>query len=50
MTLNNMKIHTSITVEESTITKVENTLKEGLFRSKSHLFEYAVLTLLGGSK
>ena len=37
-----MKQKLSITVEEETIKVVEHRIKEGLFRNKSHLIEYAL--------
>jgi Arc/MetJ-type ribon-helix-helix transcriptional regulator len=37
-----MKQKLSITIDEKTIKVVENMLKEGLFRSKSHVIEYSL--------
>ncbi len=37
-----MKQKLSITVDEELIKLIENTLKDGLFRNKSHVIEYAV--------
>ena len=37
-----MKKQVSITVEESLLVTVGKLIKEGSFRNKSHLFEYAL--------
>jgi hypothetical protein len=41
-----MKIQTSITVEEEILYKIKAKLREGSFRNKSHLFEFAARKLL----
>jgi len=41
-----MKKKISITVEEELISKIEKELKQGLFRNKSHVVEYALMRLL----
>ena len=41
-----MKVNMSITVDKEIVSKIEEALKEGLFRNKSHMFEYAVRRLL----
>ncbi|MDD5192571.1 MAG: hypothetical protein PHH54_01545 [Candidatus Nanoarchaeia archaeon] len=37
-----MKQKLSITIDEEKIKIIENLLKEGLFRSKSHILEYSL--------
>ncbi len=37
-----MKQKLSITIDEEKIKLIENLLKEGLFRSKSHILEYSL--------
>lgn len=37
-----MKQKLSITIDEEKIKLIENLLKEGLFRSKSHVLEYGL--------
>ncbi|NQU78523.1 hypothetical protein HQ545_02015 [Candidatus Woesearchaeota archaeon] len=37
-----MKKKISISIEENTLTKLDNHLKDDSFRNKSHLIEYAV--------
>ena len=37
-----MKQKISISIEEETISIIENILKEGQFRSKSHILEYSL--------
>lgn len=41
-----MKIQTSITVDEEIFVKLKERLRDGSFRNKSHLFEFAVRKLL----
>jgi Arc/MetJ-type ribon-helix-helix transcriptional regulator len=41
-----MKKKISITVEEELISKIEKELKQGLFRNKSHVVEYALMRFL----
>lgn len=41
-----MKIQTSITVEKEILNKIKDRLRDGSFRNKSHLFEFAVRKLL----
>jgi len=43
-----MKKKVSISMDEETVIEVENKVKEGLFRNKSHFVEYAVKYLLNG--
>jgi len=45
-----MKKKVSISIEEATLKYVEDKVKEGLFRNKSHLIEYAVSNFLKGGK
>ena len=37
-----MKQKLSVTIDEKTIKIIENMLKEGLFRNKSHVIEYSL--------
>lgn len=37
-----MKQKLSITIDEEKIKLIENLLKEGMFRSKSHILEYSL--------
>ena len=41
-----MKKKVSISVEEEILGKIQTELKKGLFRSQSHLMEYATKKLL----
>jgi len=41
-----MKQKLSITVEKRLISKIEAKLKQGLFRNKSHVIEYAIKQFL----
>ncbi|AJF61617.1 TPA: hypothetical protein HA239_04000 [Candidatus Woesearchaeota archaeon] len=41
-----MKIKVSVSMEESTLKKVEEKLKKSIFRNKSHFIEYATEKLL----
>ncbi len=41
-----MKIQTSITVDEEIMLKLKDKLRDGSFRNKSHLFEFAVRKFL----
>jgi Arc/MetJ-type ribon-helix-helix transcriptional regulator len=41
-----MKIQTSITVDEEIFIRLKDKLRDGSFRNKSHLFEFAVRKLL----
>jgi Arc/MetJ-type ribon-helix-helix transcriptional regulator len=41
-----MKHQISITVEEETLLKAKDKLREGLFRNKSHLIDYALKKFL----
>ncbi len=36
-----MKVKVSISIEDSTLKKVENTVKSGIYRNKSHFIEFA---------
>ncbi|MBT5022894.1 hypothetical protein HOK51_01220 [Candidatus Woesearchaeota archaeon] len=45
-----MKIQTTITVEKEILLKMMDKLRDGSFRNKSHLFEYAVRKFLDGEK
>ena len=45
-----MKQKLSITIEEDKIKILEKLLKEGKFRSKSHIMEYSLNKYLEGSK
>ena len=42
-----MKQKLSVTIDEDKIYLIEEILKEGLFRSKSHILEYALIKFLG---
>ena len=37
-----MKQKLSVTIDEKTIEVIENMLKDGLFRNKSHVIEYSL--------
>jgi len=41
-----MKQKLSISIEETLIKKIEEKAKEGIFRNKSHVVEYAVEQLM----
>jgi Arc/MetJ-type ribon-helix-helix transcriptional regulator len=41
-----MKLQTSITIDEEIMSKIREKLRDGSFRNKSHLFEFAVRKLL----
>jgi Arc/MetJ-type ribon-helix-helix transcriptional regulator len=41
-----MKIQTSITIDEEVISKIKEKLRDGSFRNKSHLFEFAARKFL----
>lgn len=41
-----MKTKISITIDEEKITLIEEILKQGLFRNKSHIIEYALIKFL----
>jgi len=41
-----MKVQTTITVEDSLMLEIMDKLREGKFRNKSHLFEFAAKKLL----
>ncbi|MBT3836239.1 ribbon-helix-helix protein, CopG family [Candidatus Woesearchaeota archaeon] len=41
-----MKSPISLTIDKDVLEKVEQMLGSGIFRSKSHVFEYAVRRLL----
>ena len=45
-----MKTRLSITIDEEKIKKVNEILKKGLFRNKSHILEYALIKFLEGEK
>ncbi|MBI1968541.1 ribbon-helix-helix protein, CopG family [Candidatus Woesearchaeota archaeon] len=45
-----MKIQTSITVDEEIMLKLKERLRDGSFRNKSHLFEFAARKLLEEDK
>lgn len=45
-----MKKKLSITVEESLISKLDNAIKSGIFRNKSHVVEFALNNLLKNDK
>ena len=45
-----MKDRLSITIDRETHLKIREKMREGLFRNKSHLIEYAVLKLIKGDK
>jgi len=44
--LDTMKQKLSISIDEKLIAKIEAKLKQGVFRNKSHVIEYAVMQLL----
>lgn len=41
-----MKIKLSITIDEEKVSKIDEILKQGLFRNKSHVLEYALIKFL----
>ena len=41
-----MKKKLSITIDEKLIAEINKQLKQGVFRNKSHVIEYAVMQLL----
>ncbi len=43
-----MKHKLSISVDEETIVKIQEAMRKGKFRNKSHAFEYAVNKVLRG--
>jgi Arc/MetJ-type ribon-helix-helix transcriptional regulator len=45
-----MKVQTTITVNEDTIKGIQERVREGSFRNKSHFFEYAAKKFLEGTK
>lgn len=45
-----MKIKTSVALEEETIHSMQELVRKGLFRNKSHLMEYSVKKLVGEVK
>lgn len=45
-----MKIQTSITIDEEIMPKIRDRLRDGSFRNKSHLFEFAARKLLEDEK
>jgi Arc/MetJ-type ribon-helix-helix transcriptional regulator len=45
-----MKQKISITIEEETVKILEEIIKDGRFRNKSHLIEYGVNKFLNGEK
>ncbi|MBW3002744.1 ribbon-helix-helix domain-containing protein [Candidatus Woesearchaeota archaeon] len=45
-----MKQKLSITVDKRLISKIEAKLKQGLFRNKSHVIEYAIQEFLRNGK
>lgn len=45
-----MKIQTSITIEQEIMLKLKERIRDGSFRNKSHLFEFAVRKLLEEAK
>jgi len=45
--LTNMKIKVSVSMEENTIKEVEQKVKNGIFRNKSHFIELATQKMLG---
>lgn len=48
MRTNKFKI--SVSVSENTLLKVREAVRKGLFRNRSHIFEYSVNHVLGGQK
>ena len=45
-----MKQKINITIDEEKIIKINEILKEGLFRNKSHVLEYSLIKFLDGEK
>ena len=45
-----MKQKLSITIDEKTIKLIEETIREGEFRNKSHAVEYSLNKILGENK
>ncbi len=45
-----MKQKINITIDEERIEQIENILKDGLFRNRSHILEYALIKFLEREK
>lgn len=45
-----MKQKLNITIDEEKIVKINEILKQGLFRNRSHVMEYALIKFLEGEK
>ncbi len=45
-----MKQKLSVTVDEEKVKKIEEILKKGFFRNKSHILEFALAKFLEGEK
>jgi len=50
MLYSNMKVQASITIDEKVMSMIQDKLRDGSFRNKSHVFEFAVRKLLEGDK
>jgi hypothetical protein len=46
LTVVNLKIKLSISVEEETTLKIMDSIRQGRFRNKSHAFEYSINKML----
>ena len=45
-----MKIKLSITIDEEKVSEINEIIKKGLFRNKSHVLEYSLIKFLDGEK
>lgn len=45
-----MKQKINITIDEEKISEINEILKQGLFRNRSHVLEYALIKFLEGEK
>ncbi len=45
-----MKTRLSVTIDEEKVKRINEVLKKGLFRNKSHVIEYALIKFLEGEK
>lgn len=45
-----MKYKLSISVDEKTLDMIQEGIREGKFRNRSHAFEYAISKVVGGEE
>ena len=45
-----MKTKLSITIDEEKVSEINEIIKKGLFRNKSHVLEYSLIKFLDGEK